>query len=183
MPQGGPGAAISSTACGRRSGARIPPPLRSAPPGGTGTGPPAPRARGLSGPREQDLGHRLRTLRRNTSIQNVPLRFAAADIEIEGTLVREGDALLVSYGSAGRDELLHAEGADRFDITRQDKTHVSFSHGAHYCLGANLARMELAVALPALWERFPGLELLETDPEQVPSIVSNGVTSLRVRLG
>src|SRR5690606_8795841 len=123
------------------------------------------------------------TLRWNTSIQNVPLRFAAADIEIEGTLVREGDALLVSYGSAGRDELLHAEGADRFDITRQDKTHVSFSHGAHYCLGANLARMELAVALPALWERFPGLELLETDPEQVPSIVSNGVVSLRVRLG
>ncbi|MFW5415760.1 cytochrome P450 [Nocardiopsis sp. CNT-189] len=123
------------------------------------------------------------TLRWNTSIQSVPLRYAAADIEIDGTVVPEGDALLVSYGSAGRDRLLHAEGADRFDITREDKTHVSFSHGAHYCLGANLAQMELAVALPALWKRFPGLELLEADPEQVPSIVSNGVTSLRVRLG
>ncbi|WP_017559047.1 cytochrome P450 family protein [Nocardiopsis baichengensis] len=123
------------------------------------------------------------TLRWNTSIQNVPLRFAAKDLVIDGTTVPEGDALLVSYGSAGRDPRQHGGTADRFDITREDKSHVSFSHGPHYCLGANLARLELGTALPALFARFPGMELLDTEPEQVPSIVSNGVAALRVRLG
>ncbi|WP_017622901.1 cytochrome P450 family protein [Nocardiopsis chromatogenes] len=123
------------------------------------------------------------TLRWNTSIQNVPLRFAAKDLVVEGTTIPAGDALLVSYGSAGRDPRVHGDTADRFDLTREDKSHVSFSHGPHYCLGANLARMELNTALPALFARFPDMELLDTDPEQVPSIVSNGVVTLRVRLG
>ncbi|MFC4565003.1 cytochrome P450 [Nocardiopsis mangrovi] len=122
------------------------------------------------------------TLRWDTSIHNIPLRYAAEDVDIQGTVIKEGDAILVSYGAAGRDPGRHGDTAHEFDITREDKTHVAFSHGAHYCLGANLARMQLAVALPKLWERFPGLALAPGAMEEIPSIVSKGLTELPVLL-
>jgi oxidation protein CepF len=46
---------------------------------------------------------------------------------------------------------------DRFDVTRRPTPHVAFGHGIHHCLGAPLARMEMRIALPALFRRFPGL--------------------------
>lgn len=122
------------------------------------------------------------TLRWDTSIQNIPLRYTAEDVEIAGTPISEGEAVLVSYGSAGRDPDRHGDTAHLFDITRQDKSHIAFSHGVHYCLGANLARMELATALPKLWERFPRMELAGEELHPAPSIVSNGVTALPVLL-
>ncbi|MFC3998170.1 cytochrome P450 [Nocardiopsis sediminis] len=122
------------------------------------------------------------TLRWNTSIHNIPLRYAAEDLDVQGTVIREGDAILVSYGAAGRDPGEHGDTAHLFDITREDKTHVAFSHGAHYCLGASLARMQIGIALPKLWERFPGLALAPAETEDIPSIVSSGLTELPVLL-
>ncbi|MFE3703905.1 cytochrome P450, partial [Nocardia tengchongensis] len=97
----------------------------------------------------------------------------------------KGEAILASYAGASRDPKIHGETADRFDVHRDTKDqHVAFGHGAHHCLGAPLARMEAAIALPALFERFPNLRLATPATELTPigSFISNGHTSLPVVL-
>ncbi|MDT8913756.1 cytochrome P450 [Amycolatopsis sp. PS_44_ISF1] len=124
------------------------------------------------------------TLRWQSPVSHLPLRFAVADLELAGTTIREGDAILPSFGPAGRDERRHGPDAGRFDITRADKTALTFGHGVHYCLGAPLARLEAEIALPALFSRFPRLALA-VPPEQlrpVASFIANGHRSLPVRL-
>ncbi|MCP2342297.1 cytochrome P450 family protein [Actinomadura rupiterrae] len=125
------------------------------------------------------------TLRAEPPIANLPLRFAVEDIELDGgTAFRKGDAILACYAAAGRDPGLHGDDADTFDLTRADKEHMAFGHGVHYCLGAPLARLEAAVALPALFERFPGMALAvpPDDLRPLASFISNGHRSLPVRL-
>jgi cytochrome P450 len=125
------------------------------------------------------------TLRWAPSIANLPLRYAVEDIKLpDGTLIPRGDAILATYAAAGRDPLRHGESAARFDIARADKEHLAFGHGVHYCIGAPLARLEASVALPALFERFPGLSL---DDSQGParlaeSFIGHGYRALPVRL-
>ncbi|WP_052851990.1 cytochrome P450 family protein [Streptomyces avicenniae] len=121
------------------------------------------------------------TLRWSTPVANLPLRFATEDIALDGgvTLGR-GDPILLSFFAAGTDPEQHGEDAGRFDVTRPAGEHLAFGHGTHYCLGAPLARMEARVALPALFERFPGMRLAETDLTQVESLVSNGFSRLPV---
>ncbi|MFB7531537.1 cytochrome P450 [Streptomyces sp. NPDC056178] len=85
-------------------------------------------------------------------------RYATEDIEVGGTLVRAGSAVLVATGAANRDALrFTAPGV--LDITREGNQHLGFGHGVHHCLGAPLARLELQEALIALITRFPGLRL------------------------
>lgn len=126
------------------------------------------------------------TLRYAAPVANLPLRYAVEDIELEGGVVfRKGDAILNAYAAAGRDPELHGEDAGRFDVTRQFKDHLAFGYGAHLCLGAPLARLEGAVALPALFERFPklSLEIPEGGLRPVASFISNGHRVLPVLLG
>ena len=73
-------------------------------------------------------------------------RTAAADCELAGQRIREGDKVVVSFASANRDEAVFAD-ADRFDIHRHPNPHQVFGHGPHFCLGAHLARTQLAVLL------------------------------------
>ncbi|MGY3680373.1 cytochrome P450 family protein [Streptomyces sp. TE33382] len=123
-------------------------------------------------------------LRVQSPINQLPFRFATEDIELGGVTIREGDPVLMGFAAAGRDPQLHGEDADLFDITRTNKAHLSFGHGAHFCIGAPLARMEVAIALPALFERFPDLEIAVPDDELVPlaSFIMNGPHTLPVRL-
>jgi cytochrome P450 len=86
------------------------------------------------------------------------LRVATADIELPSGTIHKGDAVMPSMAAANRDPEVFAD-PDRFDITRGECPHVSFGHGAHYCLGAALARQELEVSLATLVRRFPGLRL------------------------
>ncbi|MFF8291456.1 cytochrome P450 [Streptomyces sp. NPDC016309] len=125
------------------------------------------------------------TLRSDAPVANLPLRYAVDDIDVDGTVVRRGDALLVAYAAAGRDPGRYGEDADRFDVTRADKEHLAFGHGVHYCLGAPLGRMEARIALPALFERFPEVELAVPAEELRPveSFISHGHRSLPVRVG
>ncbi|GLZ40822.1 cytochrome P450 [Actinokineospora sp. NBRC 105648] len=88
----------------------------------------------------------------------VATRVAKGDIEIAGHHIREGDAVLVSGTLANRDTAVHNE-ADTFDILREDPHHVTFGFGIHQCLGQNLARLELEVAMKALFTRLPKLRL------------------------
>lgn len=72
------------------------------------------------------------------------------------------------YAGAGTDPERHGPDAGRFDIDRKDKTHLSFAHGPHFCLGAPLARLEGRIALETLYARWPHLELA-IDPTRSPT--------------
>ncbi|MEU7134997.1 cytochrome P450 [Streptomyces sp. NPDC046261] len=85
-------------------------------------------------------------------------RYATEDIEVGGTLVRSGEPVLVSVGSANRDALRFGA-PDTLDLGREGNQHLGFGHGVHHCLGAPLARVELQEALRALVVRMPGLHL------------------------
>jgi cytochrome P450 len=104
-------------------------------------------------------------LRYLTVVQVAFPRFARADTEIAGQPVAEGDLVLCSLSSANRDAAL-GEGLEDVDLTRAPTPHLAFAYGIHHCLGAQLARLELRIAFPALLRRFPGLRLA-VDPAEV----------------
>ncbi|GAA4825628.1 cytochrome P450 [Actinomycetospora corticicola] len=83
-------------------------------------------------------------------------RVAVDDSEVGGERIAGGDMVLVQLAAADRDRAL-ADDPDQLDIGRAAAPHVAFGHGVHHCLGAPLARMEMATAFPALLRRFPTL--------------------------
>ncbi len=82
------------------------------------------------------------------------LRTATRDAVVGGVEVSEGDPVLLLYSSANRDPLEFGPTADRLDVGRTPNHHVAFGFGAHFCLGAALARLEVAVVLDELAQRF-----------------------------
>ncbi|MFC4493937.1 cytochrome P450 [Streptomyces ovatisporus] len=124
------------------------------------------------------------TLRYDGPIGFFPFRYPTRDISLAGTVVRQGTPVLAGYLGAGRDPRAHGADADRFDVTRPPGQHLSFGHGPHFCLGAPMARMEAAIALEALFEHHPHLELAVPDEELPPrpSFVGNSRSVLPVRL-
>jgi len=103
-------------------------------------------------------------LRYLTVVQMAFPRFAKQDIEIGGVHIAEGDIVLVSLSAADRDPKLGPD-MDSFDATREPTSHLAFSYGIHRCIGAELARMELRTAYPALVRRFPNLRLAVPEEE------------------
>ncbi|WP_167455168.1 cytochrome P450 [Amycolatopsis kentuckyensis] len=97
-------------------------------------------------------------LRYLTVVQMAFPRFAKEDMEIGGVHIAEGDIVLVSLSAADRDPKL-GQDMETFDATRDPTSHLAFSYGIHRCIGAELARMELRTAYPALVRRFPNLRL------------------------
>ncbi|GGY08481.1 cytochrome P450 [Streptomyces hiroshimensis] len=86
-------------------------------------------------------------------------RQATEDVELDGVTIRAGETVHVSYLAANRDELVY-DRPDELDFERQGApAHLTFGHGTHHCLGAQLARMELQVAIGTLLARFPELRL------------------------
>jgi cytochrome P450 len=123
------------------------------------------------------------TQRWDAPVNHFPLRYALEDIEVGGTLIRRGEAVLASFASAGRDEREYGETAGVFDLSRPAFRHLSFGHGPHFCIGAPLARLETEVALRGLFTRFPGLRpAAGTDLPRRAGVVSNAVTELPVYL-
>jgi cholest-4-en-3-one 26-monooxygenase len=94
--------------------------------------------------------------------------------------IREGDKLTLWYTSINRDEELFAD-PDTFDVRREPNEHLAFGIGEHFCLGANLARLELRVIFDALIRRLPPVELT-AEPRRLRSNFINGVKEMRVRL-
>jgi cytochrome P450 family 142 subfamily A polypeptide 1 len=97
-------------------------------------------------------------LRWVSPVQNMA-RTAARDVELHGQEIRKGDKLLLLYPSANRDETVFRQ-ADRFDVERAPNEHIAFGYGAHYCLGASLARLELRVMFEEILTRMPQLALV-----------------------
>ncbi|MEU8891244.1 cytochrome P450 [Streptomyces sp. NPDC048442] len=91
-------------------------------------------------------------------------RIATEDITVGGVTIRAGEAVYVSYVAANRDPSVFKD-PDRLDIGRAEAPHLSFGHGAHYCVGAILTRMEAQVLLSALLDRFPHLRLAVPEEE------------------
>jgi cytochrome P450 len=85
-------------------------------------------------------------------------RYAREDITLAGITIPRGEMVLAVIGSANRDPN-HFEHPDELDITRKNNRHLSFGQGAHYCLGAPLARLEGQIAISTLIERMPNLRL------------------------
>lgn len=108
-------------------------------------------------------------------------RYTATDVEIAGETIPAGRPVLPSLSAANRDPALTGN-PEVLDISRGPTRHLAFGYGAHYCLGAPLARIEMAIAFPALLRRFPDLALAE--PLETPALRSShfiyGLRSLRV---
>ncbi|WP_322762554.1 cytochrome P450 [Frankia sp. Cr2] len=105
-------------------------------------------------------------------------RTAMADVEIGGVVVRTGERIAALLGSANRDPEVF-ERADEFDVGREPNPHVAFGGGVHFCVGAPLARVELAIAVRSLMARFPALSFAGT-PVRRPTFVQRGWSYLPV---
>ena len=121
------------------------------------------------------------TLRYNQFGRQGLVRFAAEDFEYEGVPLRRGQPVYVNTLSAFRDPELCAD-ADTYDIGRQLNMSPWFGWGPHFCLGASLARMEAGIALLALLERYPRIELAG-DPVYGNHPVLRDMRSLPLRVG
>jgi cytochrome P450 len=97
-------------------------------------------------------------LLRYLSVAKTFMRTALEDVELGGQVIEAGTPVILSYNTANRDPERFTD-PHRLDVTRQAGGHLAFGHGPHLCLGQQLARVEMRVALPALFERFPSLRL------------------------
>lgn len=105
-------------------------------------------------------------------------RTATEDVEIAGYPIRRGQKIGALLGAAARDPKVFDE-PDRLDIGRSPNAHLGFGMGIHYCVGAPLARVEIAAALTALTTKLPGLRLAAPPPRR-PEFVIRGLRELRV---
>lgn len=108
-------------------------------------------------------------------------RTVTADHELHGQQLRAGDSVLLMYGAANRDDREFTD-PDRFDVTRQPNHHAAFGFGTHFCLGANLARLELRVLFEETLARYPQMQLAGK-PAYVESAFINQLKTLPVALG
>lgn len=108
-------------------------------------------------------------------------RVASEDLEIGGRRVRKGQIVGLLIGAANRDPDAFAR-PDELDLTREENPHLAFGHGVHFCLGAQLARLEGRHALTALFERHPDLAARGTAGPWKRSLVLRGLAALPVRL-
>ncbi|MFD8560173.1 cytochrome P450 [Streptosporangium canum] len=97
-------------------------------------------------------------LLRYLSVAKQFMRTALEDVELGGQTIKAGSTVILSYATANRDPERFAD-PHTLDLHRQDGGHLAFGHGIHQCLGQQLARVEMRVALPALVNRFPTLRL------------------------
>ncbi|MFI0035401.1 cytochrome P450 [Streptomyces mutabilis] len=107
-------------------------------------------------------------------------RWVLDEIEIDGTTIPRGAEVAMLFGSANHDPALFSA-PDRLDLGRRDNPHISFSAGIHYCIGAPLARIELAASMTALLERAPALRPA-AEPERKPNFVIRGLKGLTVEV-
>ncbi|MFG2071332.1 cytochrome P450 [Nonomuraea maritima] len=112
-------------------------------------------------------------------VHNGTTKVATAEVEIGGQVIRPGELVICSLPAANRDPGFLAD-ADRFDLTRGAPGHLAFGHGVHHCIGAPLARMEMRIAFPALFRRFPALRAVEDGADFRSFSIVYGMSKLNV---
>jgi cholest-4-en-3-one 26-monooxygenase len=109
-------------------------------------------------------------------------RKVTVDHDLHGQRLRAGDQVLLMYGAANADEREFCE-PQRFDVTRRRGSHVAFGFGTHFCLGANLARLELRVMFEELLRRLPGFALVPGhEPEFAPGYFTRTLKELWIEV-
>jgi cytochrome P450 len=126
------------------------------------------------------LGTAIEEMVRWTSPSAYNRRTATRTVELAGRMIRPGDKVVFWEASANRDERVFADSM-RFRVDRDPNPHLGFGHGVHFCLGANLARLELRILYEALLARFTAIELAGR-PEWTRSNKHTGLRHLPVRL-
>ena len=119
------------------------------------------------------------TLRWDSPIQ-LTMRLATRDTELGGIAIPKGSIVAALLASANRDET-QFERAERFDIDRPNPTHLGLGFGAHFCLGASLARLEGTIALEMILTRLSAIELTVETVERHGSFLVRGPSSLPIR--
>jgi len=104
-------------------------------------------------------------------------RWVLEDVEVHGRRIPRGAELGLIFGSANRDPSVFPD-PDRLDLSRSPNPHMTFGAGIHFCLGAPLARLELATSFSTVLDRMPGLELVE-EPRWKPNYIIRGLEALR----
>jgi cytochrome P450 family 142 subfamily A polypeptide 1 len=104
------------------------------------------------------------------------VRTTTREVELEGTTIPAGQELMLLYPSANRDAAVFDD-PDTFDITRSPNPHLAFGFGAHFCLGNQLARLELKVMTERLLARLPDLHLT-TDQATLPRRAANFISGI-----
>ena len=107
-------------------------------------------------------------------------RYALEDLELGGAHIKKGQMLLLMLNSALRDESIFPT-ADAFDVRRDSGTSIAFGYGVHYCLGVNLARLEVQIVMDTIVKRFPDMKLVQP-PTFGPHPVIRKMETLEVRL-
>ena len=123
-------------------------------------------------------GHIEETLRFDAPL-HLFTRYALEDIEYAGIRFKKGETVGLMLGAANRDPERFPE-PDRFEPSRDPNPHVSFGAGIHFCVGAPLARLEMQIALPLLFQRLPKLQLTEA-PRYRDAYHFHGLESLRLK--
>ncbi len=122
------------------------------------------------------------TLRASRRGGGVMPRYARTDLDVGGVTIKAGELVLLEMGSGNHDPAVFAD-PDRVDVTRSAASHLAFGHGARYCIGAPLARIELQTVFSQLVSRFPtmqlGVDLTELTVR--PDALAGGLTALPVR--
>jgi cytochrome P450 len=125
-------------------------------------------------------------IRHDGPVHHATFRYAAEPVELGGTTIPAGGQVLICLAAANRDERAFTD-PEEVDLDREGPRHLGFGHGIHHCLGAGLARLEGAIAVTSLLQRFPQLrpaapiDSLKWD--RGDGIVLRGLTSLPVVLG
>lgn len=112
-----------------------------------------------------------------TPLNNM-FRIATAATEVAGTPIAAGERVALVYPAANRDETVWAD-PHEFDITRDPNPHLAFGHGTHFCLGANLARLELRLLFEVLSQRVTNLRVV-AEPDVEPNIFARAVRSFEL---
>jgi cytochrome P450 len=128
-----------------------------------------------------DPGRAVEELMRMEGTSKRLIRIAPADRVLAGHRVAKGQIVYINVLAANRD-IRRAPDADRLDLSREPLGHLTMGVGPHYCLGAGLARVQAGETLVRLFTRFPGLTLINPDPEWNPSTTFRGLRELPVRL-
>jgi cytochrome P450 len=122
------------------------------------------------------------TLRASHTADSIIVRYARTELEIDGTVVKPGDLVILSHAAAHHDPSAFVD-PDRVDITRPAPKHLAFGYGARHCIGAPLARIELNAVVSQLVSRFPKMQL-DVDVEDLvlrTDVLFGGLARLPVR--